>query len=109
MELWGEFLDGGKRLIKDLKANSSYVNTYLRSRSDAGHPANVPGVGLTPDGFLRDKFLAYMAGMILEAGSDTIASTMQNFILFMISHPHVLTRVRAEIDTAVGAVDGSDG
>jgi cytochrome P450 len=109
MELWGEFLDGAKRLIEDHKDNSSYVNTHLRSRGDAGHPATVPGVGLTPDGFLRDKFIAYTAGTILEAGSDTIASAMQSFILFMISHPPVLARVRAEIDTAVGAVDGSDG
>ncbi|KAF8810830.1 cytochrome P450 [Phlegmacium glaucopus] len=109
MELWGGLLDGGKRMIEDRIPNTSYVNTYLRTRSDAGHPLSVPGVGLTPDGFLRDKLLAYTAGTILEAGSDTTASTMQSFVLFMLSHPPVLERVRAEIDAAVGAVDGSDG
>ena len=109
MELWGGLLDGGKRLIEENLANSSYVNIYLRTRSDAGHPLNVPGVGLTSDGFLRDKLLAYTAGTILEAGSDTTASTIQSFILFMLAHPPVLARVRAEIDAAVGAVDGSDG
>lgn len=109
MELWGGLLDGGKRMIEDRTANSSYVNTYLRDRSDAGHSLNVPGIGLTPDGFLRDKLLAYTAGTILEAGSDTTASTMQSFVLFMLAHPPVLARVRAEIDAAVGAVDGADG
>lgn len=109
MELWGGLLNNGKRLIEERIANSSYVNIYLRSRGDAGHPLNVPGVGLTPDGFLRDKLLAYTAGTLLEAGSDTTASTIQSFILFMLAHPPVLERVRAEIDAAVGAVNGSDG
>ncbi|KAF8805763.1 cytochrome P450, partial [Phlegmacium glaucopus] len=48
------------------------------------------------------------AGTILEAGSDTTATVMQSFVLFMLSHPPVLECVRAEIDAAVGAVDGSD-
>lgn len=109
MELWGGLLDGGKRLIEERVANTSYVNNYLRARTDAGHALSVPGVGLTPDGYLRDKLLAYTAGTILEAGSDTTASTMQSFILFMLAHPPVLERVRAEIDAAVGAVNGSDG
>ncbi|KAF8815175.1 cytochrome P450 [Phlegmacium glaucopus] len=77
--------------------NTSYVNTYLRTRSD-DHPLSVPGIGQTPDGFLREKLLAYTAGMILEAGSDTTASTMQ-----------MLARVRTEIDAAVGDVNGGDG
>ncbi|KAF9567990.1 cytochrome P450 [Agrocybe pediades] len=109
MELWGGLLDGAKRMIEERVANTSYVNNYLRARTEAGHPLTVPGVGLTPDGHLRDKLLAYSAGTILEAGSDTTASTMQSFILFMLAHPPVLERVRAEIDAAVGAVNGSDG
>ncbi|KAF8804079.1 cytochrome P450, partial [Phlegmacium glaucopus] len=68
-----------------------------------------PGVGLTPDSLPCDKLLAYTAGTFLEAGSDTTASTMQSFVLFMLSHPPVLKCVRAEIDAAVGAVDESDG
>ncbi|KIK64878.1 hypothetical protein GYMLUDRAFT_160779 [Collybiopsis luxurians FD-317 M1] len=109
MELWGGFLESGKKLLSAGTANTSYVNTYLRERSEGGHPLDVPGVGLTDDGFLRDKLVAYTAGTVLEAGSDTTASTMQSFILFMLAHPPVLERVRKEIDEAVGAINGSDG
>jgi len=52
---------------------------------------------------LRDTLLAYTAGTVLEAGSDTTASTMQSFILFMISHPDVMRKVRDELDRAVGS------
>ncbi|ESK96519.1 cytochrome p450 [Moniliophthora roreri MCA 2997] len=61
-----------------------------------------PGRGVLPNGYLSDKLLAYNAGTVLEAGSDTTASTMQSFILFMISHPHVLKKLREEIDSVVG-------
>ncbi|RDB14793.1 hypothetical protein Hypma_016543 [Hypsizygus marmoreus] len=102
MELWGGFLhDLKSEMSAGCIPNDSYVSTYLKARSDAGH-ANAPGCGLTPDGWLKDKLLAYTAATVLEAGSDTTASTMQSFVLFMLSHPHVLERARAEVDRVVG-------
>jgi len=109
MGFWGGLLKKGKNALASSVANSSYVNMYLPERSEVGYPLDVLGVGLNEDGCLRDKFLAYNAATLLEAGSDTTTSVTQGFILFMLSHPSVLERPRAEIDLAVGAVNRSDG
>ncbi|ESK98378.1 cytochrome p450 [Moniliophthora roreri MCA 2997] len=102
MELWGGFLESCKGEIREGKERvANYVSTYLRQRADAGIE-EAPGKGILPNGHLTDKLLAYCAGTVLEAGSDTTASTVQSFILFMISHPHVLKKLREEIDSVVG-------
>ncbi|TFK52653.1 cytochrome P450 [Heliocybe sulcata] len=101
MELWGGLLEDIKVDMKNGIFRDSYVGNYLKERSEKGQE-EAPGVGMTEDGWLRDKLLAYTAGTVLEAGSDTTASTMQSFILFMLAHPHVLKKVRDEIDSVVG-------
>ncbi|TFK33619.1 cytochrome P450 [Crucibulum laeve] len=101
MELWGGLLNELKSDMANGISSDSYVGTYLKQRADAGQEV-APGCGLTEDGWLKDTLLAYTAGTVLEAGSDTTASTMQSFILFMLSHPHVLERLRADIDRVVG-------
>ncbi|TFK36297.1 cytochrome P450 [Crucibulum laeve] len=101
MELWGGLLDKMKSAMRKGEYNSSYVSKYLKERAEHGIE-EAPGIGLTDDGWLKDVLLAYTAGTVLEAGSDTTASTMQSFILFMLSHPHVLERVRKEVDSVVG-------
>ena len=50
---------------------------------------------------MRDKLLAYTAGSMLEAGSDTTAATIETFVLFMLRSPAALARARAELDTVV--------
>ncbi|KIJ33225.1 hypothetical protein M422DRAFT_61495 [Sphaerobolus stellatus SS14] len=96
-EWYGGLLDSWKRSLISGSSNPSYIHTYLRERSD--HPDHVPG-GLTADGYQRNKLLAYTAATLLSTGSDTIASVMQSFILFMLLHPSVLELDRAEIDHA---------
>ncbi|KAL6304972.1 cytochrome P450 [Sparassis latifolia] len=101
MQLWGGLLNDDKNALRKGIARESFVNSYLRARGDAGHE-DAPGCGVTEDGWMRDKLLAYTAATVLEAGSDTTASAMQSFVLFMLSHPHVLQRAREEIDRVVG-------
>ncbi|ESK96459.1 cytochrome p450 [Moniliophthora roreri MCA 2997] len=102
MELWGGLLERCKEEIRQGKEHvTNYVVTYLRQRMDAGID-EAPGKGVLPNGHLTDKLLAYCAGTVLEAGSDTTASTMQSFFLFMISHPHILKKLREEIDRVIG-------
>lgn len=101
MELWGGLLDGLKQDMHKGTSSTCYVSSYLRQRAESGIE-DAPGTGLTEDGWLKDVLLAYTAGTVLEAGSDTTASTIQSFILFMLSHPHVLRTVREEIDRVVG-------
>lgn len=95
--------------MNDLKADiqgssqsNSYVGSYLKQRAESGHE-QAPGLGITEDGWLRDTLLAYTAGTVLEAGSDTTSSTLQSFILFMLNHPTVLKKLREEIDNVVGS------
>ncbi|KAF9048046.1 cytochrome P450 [Hymenopellis radicata] len=101
MELWGGLLKDIQSDIDAGEAAPCFVGDYLKDRAEHGHAA-APGCGITEDGWLKDTLLAYTAGTVLEAGSDTTASTMQSFILFMLSHPAVLQKVRDEIDTVVG-------
>ncbi|KAL0059528.1 hypothetical protein AAF712_013727 [Marasmius tenuissimus] len=61
------------------------------------------GCGLTPCGrWLRDTPLAYSAGTILEAGSDTTSSVIISFVMFMLWYPQVVEKAREEIDRVVG-------
>ncbi|KAF8074119.1 cytochrome P450 [Lyophyllum atratum] len=103
MELWGGLLSD---LQRDLETSQpkreSYISSYLIQRVDAGHPLLLPGLGITSDGYLKDTLLAYTAATVLEAGSDTTASVMQSFVLFMLSHPHVLEKAQEEVDRVVG-------
>lgn len=101
MELWGGLLKDIQTDIDTGVATSCFVGDYLKDRADHGH-VDAPGCGLTDDGWLKDTLLAYTAGTVLEAGSDTTASTMQSFILFMLSHPAVYAKVRSEMDSVVG-------
>jgi len=106
MHLWEMELYGG--YLNDLKADAlrssqsnCYVASYLKQRAESGHVA-APGLGLTENGWLRDTMLAYTAGSLLEAGSDTSSIVLRTFILFMLSDPGVLVKARDEVDKVVG-------
>lgn len=86
MGLWGGLLTDIQRDMSNGISRDCYVGSYLKQRGENGHE-KAPGCGLTEDGWLRDTLLAYTAGTVLEAGSDTTASAIQSFILFMLSHP----------------------
>jgi hypothetical protein len=101
MELWGGLLQECKDDIKNGRNSNCFVTCYLQRRSEAGY-SDAPGKGVTADGWIRDMLLTYVAATPLEAGSDTTAITIETFILFMLSHPHILRRVREEMDAVVG-------
>ena len=120
MDLWGRLLDECRATFKAGIALAGFVPTYLRARADAGLE-DLPGRGVSDElapvptsaatanagadtstpGWIRDKLLAYTAGSMLEAGSDTTAATLQTFVLFMLRTPDALARARAELDAAV--------
>lgn len=45
-----------------------------------------------------DLHLAYIGGVMMEAGSDTTSSTLLSFILAMMKHPHILAKAQEEVD-----------
>jgi len=102
-DLWVEYLAELKEKMKTMTGavTECYAGSYLEKRADSGYE-NAPGCGLTENGFLRDTTLGYVAGSILQAGADTTASTMETFILFMMSNPVALEKARKEIDEVVG-------
>ncbi|KZP07622.1 cytochrome P450 [Athelia psychrophila] len=94
MELYGGLVEEIQVGLKQNKDNQSYTGTYLKDRADAGH-SDAHGLGLTGDGWMRDEYLAYVAGTMLEAGADTTAITLLN-------NPEALRKAREEIDREVG-------
>ncbi|KAJ7579229.1 cytochrome P450 [Mycena floridula] len=100
MDLWGGLLKDIQTDMKNGIMTDCYVGNYLKQRNE--HIQEAPGRGLTEDGWLRDTLLAYTAGVILEAGSDTTATTIFSFVLYMISHPPVLEKVSEEVRRVVG-------
>jgi cytochrome P450 len=101
MKLWGGLLQECKDDIKNGKNLNCFVSSYLQQRSEAGY-ADLPGEGVTKDGWMTDLLLTYMAASPIEAGSDTTSNAMITCILMMLNHPHVLRRAREEIDAVVG-------
>ncbi|KAH9921903.1 cytochrome P450 [Fomitopsis serialis] len=101
MGLWGGLVDECKVALRSGENRRGFVCSYLTARAAAGEE-NAPGKGLTKGGWIQDDFLACSAGSALEAGSDTTANTIVTFLLYMLSHPHVLQKARAEIDGVVG-------
>lgn len=103
MELWGGLLTECRAALKKGIYHSGFVPSYLRARAEVGCE-DLPGTGVTQDGtgWMRDKLLAYTAGSLLEAGSDTTAATIHTFVLLMLHHPDALARAREELDRVVG-------
>ena len=101
MELWGGLLHEHKASLRAGTARECFVSRYLRARAEKAS-LDVPGVGITDDGWMRDDLLAYTGATVLEAGSDTTTAMIQSFILLMLTHPHVLEKAQNEIDEAVG-------
>ena len=101
MDLFGALLDQHKTNANDNTYRDCFISSYLRLRAEGGH-ADAPGKGITSDGWMRDKFLAYTAGSILEASSDTTSSTLQSWVLYMLANPGTWLRVKEEVDRVVG-------
>jgi cytochrome P450 len=50
-----------------------------------------------------DDLACYISGTLLEAGSDTTASTLYGFVLAMIMFPDVQKKIWEEIDHVIGS------
>lgn len=64
MRLWGGYLQDMKNEIQQGTEKDCYTSEYLKQRAATGK-IDVPGRGLTEDGWLRDTLLAYTSGTIL--------------------------------------------
>ncbi|EMD31066.1 hypothetical protein CERSUDRAFT_120119 [Gelatoporia subvermispora B] len=101
MGLFGGLLEEEKTILSKGAARDNFLNTYLRARAAGGY-ADAPGNGLVGDVWMRDKMLAYTAGSLLEAASDTTATALLAFVLAMLCNPDILQKAREEIDSIAG-------
>ncbi|KAH8101906.1 cytochrome P450 [Cristinia sonorae] len=51
---------------------------------------------------LSNKEGAWLAGIMFSAGAETTSATLENFLIAMIHHPHIMRKAQAEIDRVVG-------
>ena len=100
-QLYGSLLDKVKAARDAGSAPDCLMSTYLSQRADKGYE-DLPGRGLTEDGWMRDKLLTYTGGSAVEAGSDTTGATIESFLIFMLGEPECLRKAKEEIDRVVG-------
>ena len=52
---------------------------------------------------LDDEHVAYVGGILMEAGSDTTSSTLLSFLLGILQNPVALKRAQEDVDRRCGA------
>lgn len=57
---------------------------------------------------LDDEHVAYLGGILMEAGSDTTSSTLLSFLLGVMQNPNVLRQAQEDVDRCCGT-DRSPG
>jgi len=83
-----------------------WLNCKASVKSDTARPSFGANMAKVQEGEgernFSDRLAAYTAGSLLEAGSDTTASTLYAFVLAMVAFPEVQKRAQAEIDRVIG-------
>lgn len=102
MELWGGLLERTKRDRQHGRPCQGYVASVLDRRQHAPSSASFDGSGLTAEGEMTDLLLAYTAATVLEAGSDTTASSISFFILACLNNPRIWDKLFKELISACG-------
>ncbi|KAK7978164.1 hypothetical protein PG988_005654 [Apiospora saccharicola] len=69
------------------KGGDCFLQTMLREQEKNG---------------MDDEHIAYLAGNLMEAGSDTTASTLLSFLLAMIKYPEEFRKAQIEVDSVCG-------
>jgi cytochrome P450 len=104
-----EYLSPTKRTARQLhqKELQLYLKLWLDAKKDiaSGSDKDFICVSLAQQqkehGF-TDEEACYMAGSLLEAGSDTTSSTLYGFIQAMLLFPEVQKKAQVELDRVVG-------
>ncbi|KAK5211277.1 hypothetical protein LTR47_008000 [Exophiala xenobiotica] len=104
-----DFLNPTQRTAKEMhqREKALYLGHWLNAKAAMQNGTIKPCfcVGMAEaqksDGFSDDQ-AAYIAGTLLEAGSDTTSSTLYAFVQAMLLYPEVQRKAQAEIDRVVG-------
>ncbi|EXJ86782.1 hypothetical protein A1O3_03736 [Capronia epimyces CBS 606.96] len=85
LELWDELKT---KVDKGVAAECFVKDFYLNNPQKFG---------------IDDLLAAYTCGGLVEAGSETTATTLNNFVLAMLLYPEAAAKAQAEIDHVVGS------
>ncbi|OQV00131.1 hypothetical protein CLAIMM_05669 [Cladophialophora immunda] len=99
---WRNQVADTKREINALYAG--YLDTVVKRRQKEGSRNSFADRLIEQQNQLGWNWhqLYFMAGLLMEAGSDTIAGSLNVFIHFMIKYPEVAKRIQDQIDSVVG-------
>ncbi|XWS33553.1 hypothetical protein CRYUN_Cryun22dG0093000 [Craigia yunnanensis] len=94
-------------IIKELfeLAVSSYSGNFLpilQLVDYNGYIKRIKSLGNKSDEIMQDEIIKGIIQVILNAGSDTTAVTLEWAMSNLLNHPHVLEKARVELDKHVG-------
>lgn len=87
--LWMSFFSSLKTQMETKSAPECFVKRFIES--------DYPSQGIT------DLQAAFLAGSMIEAGSETTSSALNTAILYLTANPAVQQRAREEIDKVIGS------
>ncbi|KUJ20349.1 cytochrome P450 [Mollisia scopiformis] len=111
-----DFLAPWKKEVRDSGNEHTEFNIRLVDvvRSDL-RKSRGEGVGSMTETMLRlkeqrmlghqlsqDRYLSSVPATLFGAGADTVSSTLHSTVLALLTHPHILSIARQEIDSVVG-------
>ncbi|KAK2053410.1 cytochrome P450 [Colletotrichum caudatum] len=85
--LYHDLFEEAKARIDRGKGEDSFVASLLRNNATEGY---------------SDVELEYIAGFLMEGGSDTTAGAFETFVLSMAAHPDIQKKAQAEVDSVFG-------
>ncbi|KAF9891400.1 hypothetical protein FE257_004256 [Aspergillus nanangensis] len=86
-ELYFSLMEETKARVANGAVTGCFMEEVLKDQEKAG---------------LDDEHVAYLGGILMEAGSDTTASTLLSYLLGIISNPAALETARNELDGVCG-------
>ncbi|OCL13013.1 cytochrome P450 [Glonium stellatum] len=92
-ELWFGLMRESKLSMQRNKNLDCFLNRMVKDQEKSG---------------LDDEHIAYLGGTLMEAGSDTTASTLLSFLLAMTKFPHALKKCQEEVDAICGVERSPD-
>ncbi|KAK6081151.1 cytochrome P450 [Seiridium cupressi] len=110
LKMLPDFLAPWKRWAKAVREEQSSLYLRLlretRKRLEAGKGGDCFLRSMLQDqekNDMDDEHIAYLAGNLMEAGSDTTASTLLSFLLAMIKYPAEFKKAQSEVDAVCGS------
>ncbi|KAK1990898.1 cytochrome P450 [Colletotrichum falcatum] len=85
--LYHDLFEEAKARVEQGKGEGSFVSSLLRNNAREEY---------------SDVELEYIAGFLMEGGSDTTAGAFETFVLAMAAYPDVQKKAQAEVDAVFG-------